>query len=58
MYKCYLIWEYHDTYVEEFNDDMECLKFLGHLKDNYKNDSDFHWQIIKGISLGRSDKND
>lgn len=53
MIKWYLIWEYHDTYVEEFNSNIECSEYLEHLKDNYRNDENFHWKVIKGIQLER-----
>ena len=53
MYKWYLIYSYHDLFMCEFNSDRECIDYLEHLKEEYKNDSDFHWQVIKGISLER-----
>ena len=51
MYKWYLIYSYHDLFMCEFNSDWECIDYLEHLKEEYRNDSDFHWQVIKGISL-------
>lgn len=51
MYKWYLIYSYHDLYFSEFNSEKECLEFLRHLKEEYKNDRDFRYQVIKGISL-------
>ena len=51
MYKWYLIYSYNDLFMCEFNSDWECIDYLEHLKEEYRNDSDFHWQVIKGISL-------
>ena len=52
MEKWYLIYSYHDLYMSDFNSENECLEYLKYLKNEYKNDSDFHWQVIKGIKLG------
>lgn len=51
MYKWYLIYTYHDLYFSEFNSENECLEYLEQLKQEYKNDRDFHYRVIKGITL-------
>ncbi len=49
MYKFYLIYYYHDTYVYEFNNWEECEKFLKKIKEEYKYDRDFHYKVVKGL---------
>ncbi len=48
MEKYYLIYYYHDTYDYEFDNVVDLMKFLKRLKEEYKNDRDFHYKIIVG----------
>lgn len=51
MTKYYLIYTYHDIFIDEFNTFYECTEFVKHLKIKYG--SDFHYQIIKGYEVER-----
>lgn len=48
MYKYYLIYEYHDTYVREFCTIDGLENYLNRLKKQYKYDRDFRYKIIYG----------
>ena len=48
MYKYYLIYEYHDTYVCEFCTIDRLEDYLNSLKKQYKYDRDFRYTIIYG----------
>lgn len=48
MYKYYLIYEYHDTYVREFLTIDSLENYLNNLKSQYKYDNDFTYRIIYG----------
>lgn len=43
--KYILIFKYHDTYVSYFDTKEGLLKYLNNLKPDYKNDSDFSYEI-------------
>ena len=51
MNKYYLIYEYHDTWVRDFDTKEELDKFLKILKNNYKYDRDFKYNVIYGKEL-------
>lgn len=40
-----LIWKYHDTDVDYFDTKEQLLKYLITLKQDYKNDSGFSYEI-------------
>ena len=46
--KYYLIYYYHDCHFNEFIRDYELYEYLRKLKEEYKNDNDFHYKIIIG----------
>lgn len=48
MYKYYLIYEYHDTYVCDFYSKSELEDYLDNLKSQYKYDNNFRYKIIYG----------
>lgn len=43
--KYILILKYHDTFVSYFETKEQLLQYLTSLKQNYKNDSDFSYEI-------------
>jgi hypothetical protein len=46
-----LVHEYHDTYVDIY-DNIELLRIaLTNLKENYKNDNDFKYEIYCGKNV-------
>ena len=55
MNKYYIIWEYHDTFVQEYDDFKLFMNALHTLIKNYKNDSDFKYKAICGFEMVRSD---
>ncbi len=51
MEKWYLIYQYHDDHIVEFDDDGSLNDYLNTLKDTYKCDSDFKYKIIQGREM-------
>lgn len=51
MKKFYIIWQYHDTFVAEFNSNLDMIDYLEHLKEEYKNDNDFKYKVIFGEEM-------
>lgn len=43
--KYILIWMYHDTNVDYFDTKEQLLKYLVDIKQDYKGDSDFSYEI-------------
>lgn len=50
--KWYLIYQYHDEHIVEFDDKDSLNTYLNTLKDTYKYDSDFKYKIIHGREIG------
>ena len=51
MEKWYLIYQYHDDHIVEFDDEDSLNDYLNTLKDTYKYDSDFKYKIIQGREM-------
>ena len=51
MEKWYLIYQYHDDHIVEFDDKDSLNDYLNTLKDTYKYDSDFKYKIIQGREM-------
>ena len=51
MNKYYIIWKYHDTFVQEYDDFKLFINALHTLTKNYKNDKDFEYKAICGFEM-------
>lgn len=51
MVKFIIIYSYHDTYVEYFNNSEELRTRYYELLNKYRNDSDFHCKVFKISSI-------
>lgn len=49
--KYILIWKYHDTNVFYFDTKEQLLQYLNGLKQDYKYDSDFNYEIYYAIKI-------
>jgi len=47
----YLIYSYHDLFMDEFYAEDDLNNYLEYLKKEYKNDSDFHYKVIVGREI-------
>ena len=52
-YKYFVIYSYHDLFVDEFDNEFDCMNFVKKLINEYKLDRDFHYKIIKGFVIDR-----
>lgn len=51
MNRYYIIWQYHDTFVQEYDDFKLFINALHTLTKNYKNDKDFKYKVICGFEM-------
>ena len=57
MMKYYLIYIYHDVFYATFFREDECFDFVEHLKQEYKNDPDFSYFVVRGVEIDAKGKN-
>ena len=51
MKKFYLIYQYHDDFVYEFDNLEDCNEYANRLKKEFKYDSDFRYSIVEGVVI-------